>query len=181
MKKRIALLRGINVGGKRKILMVDLRGLLTDALEFKNVTTYIQSGNILFHCEEIIPSTVLEDSIKQLIFDAYGFEVPTIVRRVEELEDLVFKNPFLETAEISELYVTFLKEVPTTEVLEFINEFDATPDKFQIVKNNIYGYCSGKYSDSKLTNNFFEKKLKTVATTRNWKTILKLVVLSKSL
>lgn len=179
MKKRIALLRGINVGGRRKILMADLRSLLSQKLGFKNVQTYIQSGNIIFDCTSQKTDTILAANIQQLVIDSYGFEVPTIVRTVNEFENLVIHNPFLNKVDISQLFVTFLSESPTLQNVEKIKTFDVKADEFVVVANNIFGYCVEKYSDSKLTNNFFESKLKTTATTRNWKTVLKLIALAK--
>lgn len=178
MKKRIALLRGINVGGRRKILMADLKVLLSNHLGFKNVQTYIQSGNVIFDSDTHETDVILANKIQQCIFKKYEFEVPTIVRRVHEFEKLVAANPFLQEADINQLFVTFLSGVPTAENLENINKVAAKSDQFVIVDNHVFGYCSGKYSESKLTNKFFESKLKTAATTRNWKTVLKLVALA---
>jgi len=76
--------------------------------------------------------------------------------------------------------LTFLKEVPETDKLGKIKTYDYSPDRFEIIDKNIFVYCSGKYSNSKLTNKFFGTKLKVSATTRNWKTVLKLSELSKS-
>lgn len=81
--------------------------------------------------------------------------------------------------DIERLHLTFLKEVPETEKLEKIKTYDSYPDNFKIIGKNVFVYCSGKYSDSKFANSFFENKLKVSATTRNWKTVLKLSELSK--
>ena len=118
---------------------------------------------------------ILANKIRQLIFDTYGFEVPTIVRGADVFKQLATSNPFLNRADTNQLFVTFLSKSPSAQNLERIKIFDVKPDEFIIVKNNIFGYSPGKYSDSKLTNNFFESKLKTVATTRNWKTVTKLL------
>ena len=67
-----------------------------------------------------------------------------------------------------------MKEKPTSDKLEKIKNYDYSPDKFEIKNKDIYIFCSGKYSKSKLTNKFFEDKLKITATTRNWKTVNKL-------
>ena len=179
INKRIAILRGINVGGKRKILMADLKKLFNE-LNYKSVTTYIQSGNVIFDTDNKTRNFEIEDRIEKSIKEYCGFDVPVIVRTEKELYQTIVNSPFVENAEIERLHLTFLKGKPDDEYLEKIREYDFAPDKFEIQENNVFVYCSGKYSDSKLTNKFFESKLKTQATTRNWKTVLKLSELIKT-
>ncbi|WP_155204350.1 DUF1697 domain-containing protein [Xanthovirga aplysinae] len=176
----IALLRGINIGRYRKILMADLRKLFED-LGFSGVTTYIQTGNIVLNTSGKVSIDELANNIEQSLFSAYGFEVPVIVRTVEEINELIVNNPFLKNGkvEVERLHLTFLKDNPTIEKLEKVINIDSTPDKFEIVNKNIFIYCSKLYSDSKLGNTFFENTLKVKGTTRNWKTVLKLSELSK--
>jgi len=180
MNKKIAILRGINVGGKRKILMADLR-LLFEKLDFSNISTYIQSGNVIF--DDIAEFTDLEiaDKIKQAITDNYQFYVPIIVISSNDIIKAVENNPFYQkdVSDISKLHLTFLKEKPTQENLREIASYNYEPDKFIIKDKAVFIYCEGKYHQSKLTNNFFENKLEVAATTRNWKTVLKLTQLSK--
>ena len=177
MSKLISILRGINVGGKRKILMADLRDLY-EKLGFKNPQTYIQSGNVIFDYTGKKKIADIESMIYKAIQKTYDFEVPVIVRTVEEITDAYNNNPFAtKETEVERLHLTFLKEVPTAENIEKINTYDYTPDKFEIIGKEAYIYCEGKYHKSKLTNNFFEKKLKVATTTRNWKTMKKLLEL----
>lgn len=177
---KIAILRGINVGGKRKIMMADLR-LLFEKQGFTNVRTYIQSGNVLFQNESEVSAAALASTIEQAIADQYGFEVPVIVRTAEELAQSVQQNPFYkEDADIKELHLTFLKETPSEENRLKTEGYDYLPDQFVIDDKAVFIRCLGKYHQSKLSNNFFEKKLQVSATTRNWKTVLKLVDLSKA-
>ena len=180
MTKYISILRGINVGGKRKILMADLRELY-ESLDFVNVITYIQSGNVIFESKKKNANTTFTKKITQAIFDKYGFEVPVIIRSVEEIKSIVENHPFekKEGAQIENLCLTFLSEIPSDENLEKINTYDYSPDLFQIIEDNVFLFIQGKYHQSKLTNNFFEKKLKVSATTRNWKTVNKLLELSE--
>lgn len=176
MNKKIAILRGINVGGKRKILMADLR-VLCEKLGWKEIKTYIQSGNVIFKAEA--SNSELENVLEKAILNTFEFDVPVIVRTAEELKQCVEINPFFKSEEdINHLHLTFLKEKPTKQNIEEILSYNYEPDQFKIDKKDVYIYCEGKYHQSKLTNNFFEKKLKTGATTRNWKTVLKLVELS---
>ncbi len=177
MHKKIAVLRGINVGGKRKILMADLRALCT-SLGWENVNTYIQSGNIIFTSE--LENTALENSLEKAIAEKYGFEVPVIVCHAQALQNMVDNNPFFnDHADISHLHLTFLKQPASAEDTKHIQTYSFEPDKFEINHQAVYVYCEGKYHQSKLTNNFFETKLKVGATTRNWKTVLKLLELSE--
>ncbi|QYA24110.1 DUF1697 domain-containing protein [Gramella sp. MT6] len=176
MNKKIAILRGINVGGKRKILMNDLKAL-SDELGLEDAQTYIQSGNLIFNSNK--ENSELEDMLEKSISERFGFEVPVIVRDSKELETSVSKNPFFKDPDISELHLTFLKESPSKENLEKIQSYKCEPDKFKLEGNNVFILCKGKYHQTKLSNNFFEKKLKVGATTRNWITVLKLIELSK--
>ncbi|MDX1774517.1 uncharacterized protein (DUF1697 family) [Oceanihabitans sediminis] len=178
MNRKIGILRGINVGGKRKILMVDLKSTC-EKLGLKNVTTYIQSGNLIFNSDK--PNSELENELEKAITEKYGFDVPVIVRTEKELENSINNNPFFDKdTDIKQLHLTFLKEKPNMENLEKILTFKYEPDKFQIEDKDAFIFCAEKYHESKLTNNFFEKQLKVGATTRNWKTVMKLSELSKN-
>ena len=175
MIKYIAILRGINVGGRRKILMKDLRELFQD-LGFKEVSTYIQSGNVFFYSKKQDKNKIA-DQIEKAIAKKYDFEVPVIIRTIEEIANAITTNPFYEedSSEIERLHLTFLKNTPSEDALQAIQTIDHSPDKFKIIGLHVFIYCEGKYHTSKLTNAFFEKKLKVSTTTRNWKTVLKLM------
>lgn len=175
-KKYISILRGINVGGKRKILMTDLKDLYSD-LGFINCITYIQSGNVVFHYKDV-PNTEIEQKIEKAISSKYGFDVPVIVRTKEEFHDAVHSNPYLEDKEIDSLCLTFLNQTPQVEKVEIIEKLSFTPDEFQTIGSNVYIFCPGPYHKTKLSNQFFESKLKVKATTRNWKTVMKLLEIS---
>jgi uncharacterized protein (DUF1697 family) len=126
-------------------------------------------------------STELENTLEKGIKEKFGFDVPVIVRSLKELQTSIDKNPFYtKNADINQLHLTFLKDKPTKENVEKAMNYNYEPDKFQINKRVVFIFCAGKYHKSNLTNSFFEKKLKTVTTTRNWKTVLKLSELSKS-
>lgn len=178
MNKKIAILRGINVGGKRKLLMADLKTLCED-LGWQEVKTYIQSGNLIFKSSEKNPE--LEDRLEEAIASKFGYEVPVIVRDSEEVQKFNARNPFYNAeADISKLHLSFLKEKPSEENIMEIKQYDFEPDRFTVDQKEVFIYCEGKYHRTKISNNFLEKKLQVGATTRNWKTILKLIELSKS-
>lgn len=176
MARMIAILRGINVGGKRIIRMEDLKSVFRN-LGFENVETYIQSGNVLFDAKDKKSEIEISNAMEKAISEKYGFEVPVIVRSRREFKEILNNNPFLkeENESINSLYVTFLKEIPTAENIEKTASFSYEPDRFVISGKNVFIFCAGKYHQTKISNGFFEKKLKTSATTRNWKTVLKLI------
>ena len=176
----IALLRGINVSGQKKILMADLRSLLTKS-GYKNVETYIQSGNIIFDSSEA-EKTILENQISQLIKETYGYDVPVLVVDSEYLKTVIENNPFLKedpALDITRIGVTFLADYPNDESESILEGINYPPDKFLLGKKEIYLYLPNGFGRTKLTNTFFEKKLKIKATSRNWKTVNKLFEVSK--
>ena len=95
MKTYIAILKGINVGGHKKIMMADLRKMLCEISYIGEVNTYIQSGNIVFKASEE-NTDVLENLIQQKIADHYSFEVSTIVLSKENLSSIIDSNPYTE-------------------------------------------------------------------------------------
>jgi uncharacterized protein (DUF1697 family) len=170
MSTVISILRGINVGGKNKIPMVELKAVY-EGLKFKNVTTYIQSGNVIFSASES-DSKTLSKKIEQGILKKFGFNVPVIARTIEEMQSAIKKNPFLKEKgiELEKLHVTFLEDSPAADNLKKAMEYKYEPDKFIIVNKEVYLHCPNGYGNTKLTNTFFENKLKVRATTRNWRT-----------
>ena len=176
----ISILRGINVSGQKKILMVELKALY-EKLGFKNVQTYIQSGNVVFVYDGDKSNLAIAEAIENAIEKEYKFQVPVLVKQVDDLVSTIKKNPFTEEAgaDPSRVAVTFLESQPSSENLLTLEGVDYPPDRFIIDGLNIYIFCPESYGNSKLSNNFFEKKLKVRATTRNWKTINKLVEMSK--
>ncbi len=174
MDTYIAILRGINVSGHKKIKMEELRKHL-EALNFKQVQTYIQSGNIIFQTVKTEVNQ-LSIAINDKILKEYGFEVPTIVRNVAYFDKISKNNPFLKNPDINleRLYVTFLAEAPSENLKNEVSKITYPGEQFIISGDAIYLFCSIGYGEAKLNNNFFEKKLRVSATSRNWNTVLKL-------
>ncbi len=175
MSLSVALLRGINVSGKNLISMKDLEGLFLSA-GMKNVTTYIQSGNVIFKTDKKFTNVKLAKLIEDKIAATCNFQVPVIIRTLKELQHIVAINPFIKE-DIDSLYVTFLSNSPNAVNLEKLDNVSFLPDRFEIRDKEIFLSVSS-YGSTKLSNNFFENKLKVTATTRNWKTVIKLLELA---
>ncbi len=181
MKTYISILRGINVSGQKKILMTDLKALY-ESLGCVNVKTYIQSGNVIFDYDDIISSHIQEfqEKILQKIEEIYNFRVPIIIKTIDELENIMKKNPFIDGGiPIDKVHVSFLSETPTKDNIDKLTGMNFEPDEYKIIGTVIYLYCPNGYGNTKLSNNFFENKLKVVATTRNWKTTNELFNIAK--
>lgn len=175
METYIAILRGINVSGQKMIKMQELKAHLEEA-GLQNVRTYIQSGNVIFGYKKAGVDK-LEGVIKKMIADKFGFDVPVIVKTAEELVAVSRNNPFIvkRKEDTDKQHVTFLAEEPRKELLDKFAAPANIPDEYVIRGKAIYLLCPNGYGQTKLTNNFFESKLKVTATTRNWKTVMKLV------
>lgn len=178
MKTVVSILRGINVSGYKKIPMAELK-LLYEDLNFRHVTTYIQSGNVIF---EDNGKRNLVKLIEQKLLEKYGFEVPVLIRTADELVNIINNNPFTKdgNTDVSKLHVTFLEKEPQQPDIDKINKLQYEPDSFIILGREAYLYCPGGYGNTKLTNTFFENKLKVTATTRNWKTVNELLKIIKT-
>ncbi len=175
MKTYIAFLRGINVGGQKKIKMVDLRELF-ESLGFQNVQSYIQSGNVVFTSE----GEVFASKIEKAILDSYGWEVPVFVRTPSEIEDVLSQCPFDDDKKVKS-YFSLLYTVPSQENIEIASQISYPNEEFHISPQCIYFYCSTGYGKAKLSNNWFEKKLGVPATARNYRTLTKILELVKAL
>ena len=167
MNTFVTMLRGINVGGNRKVSMRLLKERY-ESLGFSDIQTYVQSGNVIFSSKVSAIKTreLIEDEIKQ----TFGFDVLVFIRTREELADLVKNNPFKRKDE-TKLHVTFLSEKPASIPMDELNSARKGAEEFSISGREIYLFCPNGYGETKLSNGFFEKKLKLSATTRNWKTV----------
>jgi uncharacterized protein (DUF1697 family) len=171
-----AMLRGINVSGRNRLAMEDLRALVT-AVGGTDVRTYIQSGNAVFVSRRSASAVV--GSLESGLESALGSKVPVLVRTKEELEAIIETNPFLHRGEDPKvLHVTFMGAVPRPEAVASVPMKTADTDELQVSGREVYLFCPNGYGNTKLTNSFFEKRLGSSATTRNWKTVTKLVELA---
>jgi len=164
------------------MIKMDALRQLFAGLGFTNIQTYIQSGNVVFQ-DKKTKLQDLEKKIAKRIFEQFGFEVPVLVKELEDLKQVVKNNPFLSdnSKDISHLHVTFLSAQPDKENFKKIKEGQYQADEFELFDKSVYLYCPNSYSNSKLTNSFFENKLKVVATTRNWKTTNELINIAEKI
>ncbi|MBT9329729.1 DUF1697 domain-containing protein [Paracidobacterium acidisoli] len=175
----MALLRGVNVGGKNKLPMADLAAIFAD-IGCCHVSTYIQSGNVLFSA----PSTLLK-KIAKLVQDRiatrFGIQVPIVIRSSEQLADTLRANPFLKMGKAeATLHVYFLADKPGTDAVNGLDAARSTPDEFRVIHQEIFLYLPNGMARTKLTNAWFDSKLKTVSTARSWATVNKLLALMQA-
>ncbi len=176
----IVLLRGINVGGKNRLLMKELKPVL-EKIGLSHVTTYIQSGNVVFQ-SAIEDSNQIEKVIANAITSTFNLDVPCIVITLNELIHIEQNNPYhLKEIEISKKYGTFLSSVPTEASLQKLATFNIGADEYIIEGAFVYLCYATSAGTSKLTNGLIEKKLGVMATSRNWKTIRKLIEIGQEM
>ncbi len=178
MQTYIALLRGINLGNHFKMKMPALKAMF-ETMGFESVSTYLQSGNVVFNCLDTDKQS-LETRIEDVILEHFGYTVPTLIRLPADLERIVDANPFpnrtLENA--IQPYVIFLKNMPATRQLELPA---SEPAEHVFGELELFVHYPNGSGTSKLSNNFVERKLKTTASSRNWRTVLALLEMSKGL
>jgi uncharacterized protein (DUF1697 family) len=177
----ISMIRGINVGGK-KVKMDRLKELYK-SLEFKDIKTYIQSGNVIFKSPESDPLK-LSSIIEKKISEVFNFDVKVLIRTKDEMKNVIKGNPF-EQEDVNHIYVTFLSDMLSEKLIDDLNLVIARSiinisDKYYISKKEIYLLLPNGYGRTKLNNNFFEKKLDKSATTRNWRSVNKIVEIASN-
>jgi uncharacterized protein (DUF1697 family) len=176
MTKYVAFLRAVNVGG-RVVKMDELKKMFAMP-GIKDISTYIQSGNVLFSATEANKQK-LENKIEKTLLKELGYEVKVILKSADDMAAVVKHDPFKEMEVGADMYVTFLSAVPETALVKPLLELTGTGnEKVKLHGSNIYMQVNkGKYGETKLNNNFFEKKLKLYATTRNWNSVNKILAL----
>ena len=173
-KTYVALLRGINVGGNFKLPMKDLAAMFAK-MGCTDVRTYIQSGNVIFRADDAVASRV-PAVISKAIADRSGMKIPVVVRKADELRKVAEKNPFLARGtDDGRLYVYFLADRPAKTDVAKLDPARSLPHEFIVQGAEIYLYCPNGFGQTKLTNAYFDGKLGTVSTARNWRTVLKLL------
>jgi uncharacterized protein (DUF1697 family) len=177
--KILALLRGINVGGKNKLQMKDLAGIFVKA-GCTDVQTFIQSGNVIFRAPHGLLKA-LPSLISKRIEERFAYKIPVVIRTAKEVGEAIHSNPFpKDDADEQSLHVFFLADVPSLESVTALDPNRSPGDSFIVRGREIYALFPNGVARSKLTNSYFDVKLATTSTARNWRTIQKLFDLMKS-
>ncbi len=174
----VALLRGINLAGKNRLPMKDLAALFSGA-GCGAVTTYIQSGNVVFEASPALARRI-PSLIEKAIADDFGYQVPVVMRTGAELGRILRGNPFLRAgADAGTLHVAFLADTPAAARVKALDPDRSPPDAFKVRGRDIYLHCPNGFGRSKLSNAYFDSKLGTTSTVRNWNTVVTLCDLAR--
>ncbi|MFD2891480.1 DUF1697 domain-containing protein [Flavobacterium chuncheonense] len=179
MKTHLALLRGINVSGHNMMKMDTLKSALEN-YGFKNVETYIQSGNVFVDTDETNAASV-GFQIKQEIFKVFGYEVPVVVIGMSDLEACFANNAFLKASNVDtkKLYVAFISKELSAGAMNDLKMSQVKPDEAQIDGNKIFIQYAIGAGKTRFDQKYIEKKLNVTATIRNWNTVTKLLEMYK--
>jgi uncharacterized protein (DUF1697 family) len=175
----IAMLRGINVGGHKKVPMNQLRAMF-EGLGFERVRTYIQSGNVIFEAAKSVPPN-LSMRIEEKILAEFGFPSSVITRTPEEMGKAIQGNPFVKESRIdpAKVYVAFLSHGPKAEAVKKLESLASKSEQLRHSGREVYLYYRDGMGRAKLTGSVLEKVLTVTATARNWNTVNKLYELAQ--
>ena len=173
VQAHVALLRGLNVGGKNRMAMTDLAQLFVEA-GCTEVRTFIQSGNVIFKATDS-KLNKLPALIAKNIEGRFGYKTPVVLRTVEQLGETIQHNPFLKAGAAEDsLHVYFLANAPDARRIASLDPARSSPDAFFVRGRDVYLQMPNGMARTKLSNAYFDSKLATISTARNWRTILKL-------
>jgi uncharacterized protein (DUF1697 family) len=176
MQTYVILLRGVTPTGRNKVPMAELRVALANA-GLADVQTYIQSGNVI--AKSALDAAATSQLVHEAIAREIGADIAVMTRTPRQLARILADNPF-KGAATAQLYYTLLAAKPAPELLAGLRTTAFAPDRVEVVGDTIYSLYATRYSDSKFNNNFFERKLKVAATTRNFNTMSRLVELCEA-
>lgn len=176
--RHVALLRGVNVAGRSKIAMAELRAVLR-ASGFTGVSTYLQSGNVLLDAP-VAHSEAVGPAIESAIATALGLEVKVLIRSAAELTTIVACNPLgAEPDSPARYFVTFLSRAADPNLAPEIESLASGDDRLWIRGAEAYLWCLSGFSGLRLISRI-EKRLAMRATTRNWHTVRRLEALARA-
>jgi uncharacterized protein (DUF1697 family) len=172
-----AFLKGVNVSGHRIIKMIELKAMFED-MGFKNVRTFIQSGNVIF--ESPAKAEALKKKIEVGLKKSFGYEVNVIIRSKDEMEKIIKDYPFSKVKGHEECKITvgYLESEPAKSTIKELEAFNTDNEIFVVRGNNLYHLVRGNFSDSMFfKKNLVEKTLKIICTARNWNTTNKILAI----
>lgn len=173
----VALLRGINVGGNRILPMKDLTAIFT-GLGCADVQTFIQSGNVVFSASAALAKGLPAQAHKAIEAKS-GFSVPIALRSATEMAAIVKGNPYAKSAATESLHVAFLAATPAPTLAKAMVNPGVDGEKFELIGSEIYLMFPKGLAKTKVTNAYFDSKLKTISTVRNWRSTLTLLEMAQ--
>jgi len=173
----VALLRGINVAGKNKLAMADLCEMFV-AAGASDVQSYIQSGNVVFKAPVRLAERMPE-LITRAIKKATRYDVPVVLRSAAELGLVLACNPFLKSKKVESLHMMFLADRPSPKAVAGLDPNRSAGDEFKVIGRDVYLCLPNGVGKTKLSNAYFDSRLSTVSTIRNWRTVQKLLELAE--
>ncbi|WP_404811574.1 DUF1697 domain-containing protein [Capnocytophaga canimorsus] len=179
MNTYIVLLRGVMPTGKNKIPSMAFLKEILEKGGFVNVKTYIQSGNVVLQTE-LSPAEVSR-KVHEVIKENIGAELPVIVKTADEIAQVLSENPFTENHDIKRVFFTLFNDELSLPLAKELKKQNFGEEKFDSSEKALYMYFPKDASRSKLSNNFLEKKLKIIATTRNFNALSKLVAMAEEM
>lgn len=169
----VALLRGINVGGKNKVPMDGLREVFSRELGFDDVRTYIQSGNVVFRGPDEV--AVDSDRLAAAVNDRFGLGIVVVVRTAAQLRDALAADPFPD-ADRSQVHIGFMSRPPQAAAVEQVDRVAFVPEEFAVRGRELYLHLPNGQGRAKLPA-ALDRRLKVPTTARNWRTVTALVEL----
>lgn len=171
----VAFLRGINVGGNAIIKMDELAKVFS-SLKFKNVRTFIASGNVLFESSET-DAKKIEAKIEKALLKAFAMKISVMVRTIKEIDSIVAKHSFgKKTTDGNwKLYVVFLKDEAAAAGKKVLTGISGEMETYSVSNREVYCALHKNHPKPTFSGNFVEKHLKTAGTARNWNTINKIL------
>jgi len=166
----IALFRGINVGGKNSLPMKELVAIL-EGMDYENIQTYIQSGNVLFQSKKKVEE-ISAGEISRGVLEKKGFEPKVLILSVEQLQEAIKNNPFA-TSNGKVLHFFFLESQPLQPNMEQLMSKKVESEEFELNQKVFYLYAPDGLGRSKLAR-AVEKAMRVPVTARNWNTVSKL-------
>ena len=175
----VALLRAVNVSGKNKLSMSALRASL-EGIGYRDVSTYIQSGNVVFKSTER-KADVVAARVEAAIAADFGAAVEVVIRSGRELTAVIDANPYVgRVPDVTKLHVLFLDRKPDGAALKALDQKRFAPDEFSAGAREVYLHCPDGVGRSKLVVAIGPKLAPAVATMRNWNTVTKLAEMATS-
>jgi uncharacterized protein (DUF1697 family) len=178
MSRRVAFLRGINLAGKRRVPMAELRAVLADA-GYGDVRTHLQSGNVVLTSDA--DPRRLERELSEKLEQEFGFHIGVVVRSRDELAEVIAADPFGKEADDPSRYlVSFLSAEPDRQGAKELAAAQVAPERVVVRGREVYAWHPGGVGRSELAKLITSNRLGVEVTGRNWRTVTKLLELADS-